>query len=228
MKTIKKNKTSAGIRLGLFLTLLVAGLMAAPPTAQAVSIPLNVDLCSGGCGTSPFGLVTLTQNGTTVDFSVTLNSPNAFIHTGASGGASFLFNTVGVVVGDITIDPIAGKTMAALIAPNTGPTGIFSFGITCSSCGNGGGPTDQIAVPIAFHVANATIAEVSQANSNGIVFAADIISNPPTGNGNTGLVASGNQITVPEMPTLSLMGLGLCGIVVTALFRKKAGKQFTA
>src|SRR5947209_7047814 len=57
----------------------------------------------GSCGTATsFGTVTLTTNGTGVDFVVALTGGNTFVETGSGGGALFVFN-----------DTLAGSTVAA-------------------------------------------------------------------------------------------------------------------
>jgi hypothetical protein len=42
---------------------------------------------TGGCPSTNFGTVTLTQSGTSVNFDVVLNNGNRFVETGAGGGA---------------------------------------------------------------------------------------------------------------------------------------------
>ncbi|HEV8533167.1 MAG TPA: hypothetical protein VGT00_17215 [Methylomirabilota bacterium] len=74
----------------------VLGLIAAAPSAQAVTFDLTEDHCSGGCGSPPFGTVTLTQNGTTVDVTVDLSGTNAFVKTGAADDMAFKFNATGL------------------------------------------------------------------------------------------------------------------------------------
>src|SRR5436190_5018083 len=93
--------------------LLVTGLLVAAP-AQALVFDLTSDHCTGGCGTPPFGTVTLTQNGTTVDVNVTLAAGYFFVKTGSADLMNFKFNAIGIVLGDITVDQnAAGKTLAA-------------------------------------------------------------------------------------------------------------------
>src|SRR5690242_8656898 len=96
--------------------LLAAGLPMAA-SADPVVYLLTSDHCTGGCGTPPFGSVTLNQNGTTVDVTVDLFGTNAFVKTGAGDDQAFKFNATGVVLGDITVDQtVAGQTLA----PQTG------------------------------------------------------------------------------------------------------------
>ena len=184
-------------------------------SAQADTIfELTSDHCTGGCGTPPFGSITLTQNGANVDITVDLFGSNQFVKTGAADFMNFKFNGVGVALGDITVDPIVGQTMAAATGAFNGDgTGDFDFGITCTSCANGGsGAFDD---NIVFHVASATIAELTVANNLGNVFVADILSGQT---GNTGPVDATTPI--PEPGPALLFGLG--SLLAGAAIRRRS------
>ena len=200
MKFISLSTLTAGA--------LVTGLLAAAPAQAAVVFNLTGDHCSGGCGTPPFGSVTLTQNGTTVDVDVDLFGTNAFVKTGAADFEAFKFNATGVVLGDITVNQNnPGKTLAAQTGAFNGDgTGTFGFGIACTTCG--GGASDKFSTDIIFHVATATIADLTAPNSSGNVFVADIIGST----GNTGPVfATSDPTPAPEPTTLALLSSGLLG-----------------
>lgn len=62
-RTITTRAVKGIARLGLVAALLVTGLLVAAPSVQAISFDFTQDHCTGGCGTAPFGSVTLTQNG---------------------------------------------------------------------------------------------------------------------------------------------------------------------
>src|SRR5262245_18711469 len=122
------------VRLSLILS--GAVLLLGAGSARATTIfDLTSDHCTGGCGTPPFGTVTLDQSGANVDITVHLFSPNLFVRSGAADFMAFKFNAIDVVVGDITVDQtVAGETLA----PQTGAlngdgTGLFAFGIQCTT-----------------------------------------------------------------------------------------------
>ena len=172
--------------------------------ASAITFDFTSDHCSGGCGTPPFGSVTLTQNGANVSVDVDLFGTNAFAKTGAADMQAFKFNATGVVLTDITVTQNAsGQTLAAQTGAFNGDgTGNFSFGIACTTCG--GGSSSAFSTDIIFTVANATIADLTAPNNLGIVFVADIIGST----GNTGPVDATVAVPAP------IIGAGLPGLVV--------------
>ena len=196
------------MKKGLILGLMALMTMLAAPGVQALTFDLTSDHCSGGCGTPPFGDVTLTQNGTTVDVDVDLFGVNQFVKTGSVDFQAFKFNATGVVLGDITVNQNnLGQTLAAQTGAFNGDgTGNFSFGIACTTCG--GGASDAFSTDIVFHVANATIADLTAPNNLGNVFVADIIGST----GNTGPVDATTPRGVPEPGTMFLLGSGLIGL----------------
>jgi hypothetical protein len=192
--------------LGAFA--LLAPSLALPTVGHALVFNLTSDHCTGGCGTAPFGTVTLTQNGANVDVTVDLANgpPNtiSWAKTGAADLQEFKFNGTGVALGDITVNQtFAGQTLAAQTGAFNGDgTGNFVFGIACTTCGNG---ALGITSDIVFHVANATIADLTGANNLGIVFVADVFSSQT---GNTGPV----DATVPVPGPIA--GAGLPALVI--------------
>jgi len=192
------------------LIIVAIGLLMAVTSARADTFQFTSDHCTGGCGTPPFGTVTLTQVGTSVEFTVSI-APNFWAITGAADNQLFKFNATGVVVGDITVtQTFAGQTLQADTGAFNGDgTGNFSFGIECTTCkmGNTGISSDLM-----FTVANATIADFTAANDKDNIFVADIFS---AQTGNTGPV----DVHVPDGgTTLMLLGSALAGLGLVRRF----------
>jgi hypothetical protein len=198
------------VQLAASLLALGAGALVTVPAAQAQIIyDFTVDHCTGGCGTPPFGEVTLTQVGGNVTIDVHLLSGNQYVKTGAADFMDFKFNATGVVLADITIDAHTPGLIAQTGIFSGDGTGLFGFGITCPTCGNGG--SGRFSDDIVFHVSNATIADLISANSLGFVFVADILSGQTGRTGPVAAVAPVSVIPEPETYAMLLAGLGLLG-----------------
>ena len=220
-----KTNSSVRRRLGSVAAILAIGLLLAASSAKAIVFDLTSDHCSDGCGTPPFGTVTLTQAGANVNITVSI-APNNWAITGAADFQLFKFNGTDVSLSDISVtQTFSGETLAAQTGAFNGDgTGAFEFGIACTTCGNG---NTGISSDVVFSVANATIADLTQGNGtlfNGeeIVFVADIFSNQT---GFTGPVdATGPGHNAPDSgSTALLLGLGLFGLgFVRMPLRKKA------
>ncbi len=157
-----------------------------------------------------YGTITLTQNGSNVDFSVSLADGFNFVTTGNQNNkASFSFNGAGVALTDITSIMAAGGGTYGVWAPGANqPFGQFDFGIYCSSCANGG--PGQQADPLTFTVLNSMLGDFAALSTGGAYFAADVISGSTTG-----AVGSTVVTAVPEPETYALMlaGLGVVGFM---------------
>ena len=151
-----------------FILTVAAGVAGGATSASAITFNLTSDHCTGGCGTAPFGTVDVTQVGANVHIVVDLANgpPNtvSWAQTGAADFQLFKFNATGVVVGDISVvQTFAGNTLQANTGTFNGDgTGNFSFGISCTTCGNG---ALGIASNLDFTIANATIADVTAPNN---------------------------------------------------------------
>ena len=213
----------------LFALILIA-LILSPASAKADSIQysLNLSGCSGGC-TVPAGTVTLTQDGSSVDVLVNLNSAS-FIDTGSSH-TSFVFDINGAPKINVT-SLSAGFSWPADSLADT-PFGAFDYGIDCIATGTpslppgtptcGPGASNVVPPPLQFTVSLAS-GSLSIYDFGGhayspdgpganVFFAADIYDNLT---GNTGAVGA-----VPEASSFALLGCGLAGI---AAFRRRLQK----
>jgi hypothetical protein len=163
-----------------------------------------------------YGSVSLTQDGSSVDFSISLADGYEFVTTGnAISHALFAFNATGVSNGDISNIQAGSPGTFTVGAPATGsPFGDFGFGIYCSDCKSGGAGATM--PPLTFSVANAMVSDFAFLSTGGnpnAYFTADIID---VASGNTGQVgATGMVPGVPEPESYALMlgGLGVVGFI---------------
>ena len=193
------------MRLSMFLTILVTGLLVAAPAAHAV----------------PFGTVTLTQNGANVDISVSLGDSNQFVLT-SPDDQYFEFNGAPSLA-SITVDQTAaGVHLIADTGAFSGDgAGDFLFGITCDTgtlCGEGEANALAVGTSLSFHVANTAIAALTQPNNLGNFFFASILSPVPEpstllllGGGLVGLFYSRASGRAARPVAISRQGLGRSG-----------------
>lgn len=186
-------------------------------------------------GAGPYGTVTLHDNGTGVDFTISLRSDLDFVNTGGPHSV-FSFNALGVVAGDVSNIKFngvaAGSQFQATVAGGnqTGnqPYGTsFSLNIDCtgsnSMCPNGA-PGAQID-PLTFTVANAELSDFGfLVTGTTAFFASDVICVTGACNGATGAVGAttappppppppgGGQAPEPGMAALA--GLGLLSLAI--------------
>jgi hypothetical protein len=153
------------------------GVLAATPV-QAVQYDLTIDHCTGGCstGVSPFGVVTVTQDGLNLDFKVSLNGPYVFNQT--NGLDAFVFGVSGGSPTDIT-NVSSGFAPDPVSPQHEDGFGTFLFGITKDATGG------QL---LTFTFANAALDDLvlSIKGDPSVLFAADIVGK----NGDTGTVGS--------------------------------------
>jgi hypothetical protein len=175
-----------------------------PTFASVIGIyPLDIDHCSGGCGTMPAGQVQVDQVAPNeLGVTVELFNGNTFVNTGLP---SFVFNLSGAPT--ITLNTISsgfqfdGGTPGSI---HDDGFGYFEYGFTCSACGNGA--SNPQTGPLQFTI-NVPTGTQFVANSGGYFFGADIQSSQTS---NTGAVGSNDpQAEAPEPQAYLQAGFGL-------------------
>ena len=207
--------------MSLTKTLSIAGLsvlgvftLASTARASSITYTLTEDGCSGGCGTAPYGTVTLTTDpilANTVDVSETLFNGDELLSTGSHDALTFNTDVSPITITDLT----TGYTESGTGNP---PFGKFDFGIACTGCGPGA--SKPVGDTLSFDVTGPTGFSISDfvANGGGTFFASDIIGTT----GKTGAVGADQASAVPEpRQTLLLFALMLVGFV--AMRRSKLG-----
>jgi hypothetical protein len=200
----------------------LAGIFLLTGSAFGDSYTLSIDHCTGGCGTAPFGTVTVTQDGTnTVKVITSLTSGDSFVSTGFPG--SFGFD----IVGDphITVSNLTSGW--SLLSRNAGSLhfdgfGEFDYALVCTACGNGG--SHPFSQPISFDVTAAGLTPTSFAllstippGTESAYFVADILGST----GKTGPVGATTPGTVtPEPSAFLLFGAGALLLGLSSLRRR--------
>jgi PEP-CTERM motif-containing protein len=206
------------------VALLGVALIATATPAQADTFTFTSCHITGGCPSTDFGTVTLTQSGTSVNFDVVLNNGNRFVETGAGGNSFFLFNDTlsGSTITGITAT-LNGVTVAqppgglsgltnqpAIMADGTGTFTAQVFCTVASDCNGGSTPNIN---DLHFTVTNATLAQLETANANGNLFVADILCGATQTGCTTGLTGPVDVSgVVPEPTTLLMVGTALLGL----------------
>jgi len=218
---------------GMIAAVLIACGFATPGFADTVTGTVDTFLltschitgasCNGGSvsNADAFGSVVLTQSGTNVGVSVTLNNGDRFVETGAGGGDLFDFNDTfagSTITGITTTLNGVPTALAASGFTNLAPFQADGFGdftadvqcTTASQCNGGSTPNIN---DLHFTVTNISLAQIETKNADGVFFLADILcgpSQPGCTGGLTGPVdASARFSSVPG----PIVGAGLPGIV---------------
>jgi hypothetical protein len=191
--------------VGLVATCAVASIFLVPAASGSTIFNLTQDSCSGGCGVSPFGTVTLNQaDSNTVDVTVDLFNGNKFVTNGNHEALSFTVGGAAVTISGFNTTNFSIDT--GLI--NNPGFGSFGYGLVTSG---------TIPPPLTFVVSRASGLSINDfiGNADNIYFASDIQSGANGHTGAVGALAGVNQTsTTPEPGTIVLTvgGLGLLGI----------------
>lgn len=202
--------------------LVLVALVGLPAVCHADSIMFNLtsDHCSGTCGPKPFGVITVTDlTGGNLKIDISLNNGNTFVNTGFDVSVGFNLSSTITSIAYTSLpdswsipDLSAGRQAAGNY--HVDGTGYFKYGILWGTQG-GAGKGDSGPISFTISASGLTLSSLTT-NDFGQYFAVDIY-NPTTGN--TGPVDASSP--VPEPSTLILLGIGISGLGLGALRRKK-------
>jgi hypothetical protein len=217
-----KNRILVTLAAVLFLTCLTI-----PARADQFVYTLTIDHCTGGCGVSPFGTITVTDVAAN-QVSLAVNMlPHFLVHTGggANGGSTIAFNLTGNP-NNLTLlsSSLPGWSLDAASAGSIQFDGFgdFEYSLNCCNSQNGGANAQVGNNTVTLSGTGLTAAsfqELSSGGSPSVYFAVDILS---ATTGNTGPVGTNGTPTtgaVPEPTSVVLLG-SIAALLVHATRRK--------
>ena len=194
--------------------------------AHATVYDLNVDSCSGGCGLSDYGTVTVTGQGTDVlNISIALSPASVFFNQAGNGLDAVGFDLVGnptVTIGGL---PSTFGTNGSQAHGTNHEDGLGDYGYIVSWVGP---PTSNS--PLTTHDVSFTVTGTSPltlgstlSNAQNIFFSVDIANRASADVVNTGVVGA-TLSAVPEPATWAFMlfGVGAIGASMRASRRSSS------